>query len=1230
MDLADFPNLDPSGGTCDVGGGGVVDLTDLASSQDSSVEVAVEEEAVPSLSSDVSPSVAEPSDDLPNPNDVDDADDDDDSLTLSAILAQSLSRRTPPTPEAFQSFLGCRLKEGAKFFTIHRSPSVRATPGQPHVALRDNKRVENEQESSSKKRRASWFPNVKPDGIQGSKEDRRKKCRVDAATGDKPNDEQKKGDSVDDADSTPSQPGQEGGQAKMKTTPGTISSTPSNQQRDTVKATGPGSSVVQGPPKARLTESIFKKNSSTHHAGKLQGLRRASSTGTVPVQKNTTAKRPALEKVSPSIPTDNGIRHQASPKGTSASASSRPSVLTLKGDHQPDCNSTTSSTARRRPGVPRGHATNKYPIAEEKGAQQGPQTISVGTVKSGSLTGYLGPERRPKERPVYTEPSDDKWKRITSLSRPEGLKEIQCGMREERLANLPAARDGKIRHAGQKACHRSDPSQAEVPLPKAQEACPPVKPQKISLLQQAATAGNDHLRQQAEAGLPRAQEPRPQMQRPPKQRPTVLRPPVRPPKTSSRQADVASDHTRPTPRASPAPPRQDGQPLRELANQPQTRELTELGRQRLQRLEDAHLAGQDSLVQPKAAQNNLNVSSVPKRASQRPSRITGDEIANAAKDMRILQKQYAEKKTTALTDALPPEFRRSQPSHKSRAKAVQNIASRERVEAITQERVIAKRMRAIRTEVEREFRESSKTHDFKEHLIREKCDRYMEKKKSQMLKKAQSQNRGLPPVDFLEDGQDGEAAAAAAAGSTQRGVPASQALEPGQAIVTYCVYLSQPIDEGVAYEDTMMRARAFGKSDSANYYAKLLLDDMSAPPRQHSRNQARRTMSLQTWYANGLLFGMKKRGDGKYVYVQVRKEKTLVGDMDPDVLRNQWVDEDVLDIYRKRYDVFEFQFIPRSVIEAEKRDEEARKLWDQRQEDKSVAPDGNRESTAQTEAMDGAEKENEPRGLEGDELRSALRALPACGPAPRQAKTHPEEGEDEHDDLFSSYVSSDADADSHIDLQEYDTAGSESLNNNNDKRPMESQNDKTSRGPTPFSAGTDDDPRNPYASCKLVTKIYGSFTDLHTANQRALAVARIAWKPTGCDLNALDHWKENMLPSLAEQMKELDLDSECAEIECPPKPFHGPNSRRAWPFVHARVCVVEIEIEGPMDTEIDFAMDMTEAHTSRGVQTILSKATAAAGKTGEAQVVDSDNEEDIDDGLTLPLTDNNVDVSEEE
>lgn len=558
------------------------------------------------------------------------------------------------------------------------------------------------------------------------------------------------------------------------------------------------------------------------------------------------------------------------------------------------------------------------------------------------------------------------------------------------------------------------------------------------------------------------------------------------------------------------------------------------------------------------------------RPAPRPPPLSGDVLANAAADMKALYAQHEKARTTRLVDSLPADLSMAQHDHRSRARAVRNIEVREREMSQLQEQQIkAYRLRIVR-EVRKKFAHESD--EFQESKIQERFNAYLEKKTKKDLNRRERWNRGLLTAELLEGnnegGFNGEEVDLCA-----RKTPVSRALQTAQTIVYYPVYMTKPLEEGLDYEDFLERTKAFGKLDSANVYARRLLEGPSSLTSRRSKDKARQVQSQSITYPNGQLFGSLKLGDGKTMYVMVRKDLILSGDLNPDVLRNKWVDDDVVELYRARYDVFLYKFVPKSWQCKEEEDKKARAKREQRQEldckrrdkqerkkKKKKRRKRKRQPKTNVEMRQAAAEEEGSMGLEGSRLRAALQALSVPGSQPQldSVDVEDEEVEEPAGSDDGSEENSDEDTD-----DETASQASESTMCYSSPAP----------GPPPgrYTERNEDE--------DVVVILEGSYTDRQLANEAAFRLAEAMWKPRNPDINAVNIYKEEVLPRLRQAREAMDLDSDLALYTFKVAEFtehYASVDHRPWGFKESRVAVYETELKGPRDFAVDFVMDMSD------------------------------------------------------
>lgn len=540
---------------------------------------------------------------------------------------------------------------------------------------------------------------------------------------------------------------------------------------------------------------------------------------------------------------------------------------------------------------------------------------------------------------------------------------------------------------------------------------------------------------------------------------------------------------------------------------------------------------------------------------------TGVEVFdNAAADIQALYAQYEKKRTTTLVDSLPANMITAQSNSHSRAKAARAVGIREKDKVQRQEKLFRNQLSRIRQKVRRDY--PDETEEVRNGIIEARFDTYKDNKIRRDLNERERFKAGLPTVDFLEDNRDGGAFNGEEVDLNARRVPASQALEPTQTIVHYPVYMTEPLDEGKNYENFLKRTNSFGKLGSANFYAKRLLEGPSSPTSKRSRNISRQVVSQSIIYSNGLLFGSVKLGDGRGIYVVVRKEEMLFGNLDPDALRNKWIDEDVLDLYRKRYDIWSVKLVPKAWLDKEADDEEARAARDRtnqrakerekRQEERQSNKRQQKVSDKGTEVVAG---DDDPQGLEGAKLRAALEAL--SNPTSTRCSSADNESDEGSADESNEDVDDDADDEAQS------QASDETLRCEN----------RPSAHSRPYGSPYARYP-NFYEDYAVRNECVASYTDLHLANEQALDLARQVWRPRTALMDAVLHYENLLLPTLRSAATELN-DKQALELQFPEFPGH--KDHRPWGFVWAQILVRETELRGPRELGVDFVVDISSS-----------------------------------------------------
>ncbi|KAK7736226.1 hypothetical protein SLS53_007061 [Cytospora paraplurivora] len=557
---------------------------------------------------------------------------------------------------------------------------------------------------------------------------------------------------------------------------------------------------------------------------------------------------------------------------------------------------------------------------------------------------------------------------------------------------------------------------------------------------------------------------------------------------------------------------------------------------------------------------------------QPPYATRNETFADAIASFNFLQSQYEKKRTTTILDSVPADF--GLPSRESRMRAAYKANKSGRNPRRRAKEAERKRIRHRERALERKREELEHQYAYESEAKRgtlinvelDKCRRkYAE---NDRRRKAQAQN--YLTVDFLEDGVGAEDDAEVnlnEGGSDQRRsaairpeglIPASQALEPNERIVTYAVYISEPYDQDEGYENHMQRtAEAFLIKDEANAFAQKLLTDSS-----QGLSGVRYDAD-----ANGLLVGHKRLPNGKIVSCMVQREMQVYGLLDT---RNKWVKEEVKDLYRPRFDVFYTNVIPKVFLEKEEEDKQKRRY----QKAKEVA--------AEEEAEAEAEAVEKPEAGEGKEDTRAREESPRQGLVEvLKSLEGVEGGEEDRSSLFSSSPTPEPENAQEADNKHSSQGGGEMNNDggDNDDERHEDEDEDDNDTASIASDGTlkPDRPGGAlgnlsWTDVEFQTIHAGSYTDLRLANLAAFKVARLVWQPRTARHYAWEHYDYAVVPSIREGMKEWDLDADRAEIEFEVPEVDGLVDHRPWLFVHSRVFVVEAKLEGPRDIGCDFVV----------------------------------------------------------
>ncbi|KUI62872.1 hypothetical protein VP1G_09999 [Cytospora mali] len=594
-----------------------------------------------------------------------------------------------------------------------------------------------------------------------------------------------------------------------------------------------------------------------------------------------------------------------------------------------------------------------------------------------------------------------------------------------------------------------------------------------------------------------------------------------------------------------------------------THEHTDVGSSKVQNLSGAHVRQPEPLPQPKPQSKPSTIKLSTNPAAPEPSQSYAsrkETFQDAAASFNLLKSQYEKKRNSIILDSVPADF--GIPSRASRTQAVHKASYLGRKPRRSAREAENKRMRyrerAIenkRKKLEEEY--ADEPEPYRETLVNEKLDEYRQKfVENDRKRKAQAES--YLTVDFLEDGvgadddadnnnpADGGRHHAAPAAQPNGAIPASQAMGPNEMMVLYAVYISEPFEDGQNYEDHMQRAaEAFLKKDEANVFAQKLLTGTCSSS-SSSRQPVQNPTSVQYDHdVNGLLFGRKRLPDGKIVCCMVEKEKQVFGLWD---MSNKWVREEAKDLYRPRYDIFYTNVIPKVFLDKE---EEYKKKRKEQKAKESVEKEADARKKSEEGKVQGMEKGREESPWIwnlGDEDEDSNR-LSSSTPTPQPEAS---QGADQEADDENSSQASDHDEDE--DEDDDDTASVAS---------------SATLKPTHPGGALG---KLSWADVEYYTIHAASYTDLRLANEEALKVALLIWKPRTSRLNAWTRYDYEVVPSIEEARNDMDLDADRVEIEFEVPEVGGPVDHRPWLFVHSQVYVVESKLEGPRDIACDFVV----------------------------------------------------------
>ncbi|KAI3401240.1 hypothetical protein diail_11946 [Diaporthe ilicicola] len=528
-----------------------------------------------------------------------------------------------------------------------------------------------------------------------------------------------------------------------------------------------------------------------------------------------------------------------------------------------------------------------------------------------------------------------------------------------------------------------------------------------------------------------------------------------------------------------------------------------------QKLSTTHLADRLKQLQPKRSLNTQD-----------------NDLEEARAFFQDRYSQAAQKRKTILTDSVPADL--GKPSYTARRQMVRRntgmgfgpkrqtaIKNNEEKRASYRRKAIESKRQALREQMDHEFAYESK--EDRERRVEAGVAELRRKFEKNDQKRDAQKSHGLLTVDFLEDSggfacDPTSRPPPAAPKGKRHGMPVSEALEPGATILLYAVYISDPVDKGKDFDDGDMKRLAdqFLKKEEANKHAEEVLRKDSLHDSQLV------SIQFRVGPEDGLFFGIKELSDGKTVMCMVQSERHMSSELN---LRDIFVNKELKEIYRPRFDVFYTTVIPKVFLEKKKASTD---------EDKD-------NSTKAKSPASVAREEPEPEEDEDHGDNSSLFSAPST-PEPRAAqdKRDKEEEEDEEEDSDADSVATD------VTLSPSQPGGNLGSLTWNDVEYLHEHVD--------------------------------GFTTLELANEEAVKVARELWRPRGSRMDPWLYYRNSIEPSLRE-VKTKDLDLEAATLEFAVPDFEGHVDERPWPFIYSRVFVKETRLEGPRDIGNHVVMD---------------------------------------------------------
>ncbi|KAL1880717.1 hypothetical protein Daus18300_001331 [Diaporthe australafricana] len=548
-------------------------------------------------------------------------------------------------------------------------------------------------------------------------------------------------------------------------------------------------------------------------------------------------------------------------------------------------------------------------------------------------------------------------------------------------------------------------------------------------------------------------------------------------------------------------------------------------------------------VQPK-----LNTTHLASRVKQLQPTKSFNNQTNDLEDVRTFFKdRYAEsaqKRKTILVDSVPADL--GKPSYAARRQMVQRnagggsgpnrrkgIKDNNAKRTLYRQRAIESKRQVLQSQVDDEFRHESK--EDRERRVEAGLAELRRKFERNDQKREAQKSQGLLTVDFLEDIEDTgpiDRLPATAAKGKQRGIPVSEALEPGATILLYAVYTSDAVEKGVSFDDKNMKRLAdqFLKKEDANKHAEEVLRN----DRLHDSQLV--SIQFRVGPEDGLFFGIKELADGKTVMCMVQSERQICGELN---LRDIFVEKALKEVYSPRFDVFYITVTPKVFLEEKKAEAGGDKK-------KKVKAGGHKEKKPEAKAPSPvAEEETEPGDKENvdEDSRSLFSDTP--DPEPEAARDDGDKDEKEDEDA---------------DEDEDEGSDADSVNTDITISPSEPGGNLGSLS---------------WKDVEYLHEHVDGFTTLELANKEAVKVARELWKPKGSRMDPWLYYRYSIEPSLNE-VRAKELDVEAAELEFEVPDFEGHVEMRPWPFIYSKVFVEETRLEGPRDIGNYIVMDNGE------------------------------------------------------